>query len=162
MPSRNITKRGAKTASRDFNAGFCPQPAKLSTGIRKEKFLAQSRKGAKRCRVSKGFPLRLCAFAPLRLCAFAPLREKNVSRRHLQLEVKSAMPNPRGSACKPKSRRRQRCADRCDNLRNSSREPARDDSAVMALILAVQAATPPSPGDRHHRITSQTHRDSHD
>jgi hypothetical protein len=35
-----------------------------------------SRKDAKRCRVFKGFPLRLCAFAPLRLCAFAPLREK--------------------------------------------------------------------------------------
>jgi hypothetical protein len=53
-------------------------------------FLAQRRKGAKRCRVSKGFffrPLRLCAFASatlrpcdfatLRLCAFAPLREKS-------------------------------------------------------------------------------------
>jgi hypothetical protein len=53
-------------------------------------FLAQKRKGAKRCRVSKGFffrPLRLCAFASatlrpcdfatLRLCAFAPLREKS-------------------------------------------------------------------------------------
>jgi hypothetical protein len=39
-----------------------------------EKYLDEedlSRKGAKRYRVSKGFSLRLCAFAPLRLCAFA-------------------------------------------------------------------------------------------
>src|SRR5215212_392878 len=64
-----------------------PQVSKVTLrSCEKKIFLPQRRKGAKRCRVSKGFLL----------CAFAPLREKNVSRRHLQLEVKSAMPNPRG------------------------------------------------------------------
>jgi hypothetical protein len=31
-------------------------------------FLAEKRKGAKRCRVSKGFSFALCDFATLRLC----------------------------------------------------------------------------------------------
>ena len=68
------------------------------------KFLAQRRKGAKRCRVSKRLSLRLCAFAFIclviavifsarakneddvsslieaALCAFAPLREKFLHR----------------------------------------------------------------------------------
>src|SRR5215213_1384709 len=47
---------------------------KLQSTFLKKRTLAQSRKGAKRYRVSKG-----C------LCAFAPLREKNLSHRGLQM-----------------------------------------------------------------------------
>src|SRR5215218_11482499 len=52
------------------SGGLLQTEPKLTNGspphLFRRRTLAQSRKGAKRCRVSKGF-----------LCAFAPLREKN-------------------------------------------------------------------------------------
>src|SRR5829696_7299510 len=85
-------KRGAKTASRDFNAGFCPQPAKLSTGIESHVVKENiSRKAAKAQRKTLRNAVALCVFSSFRLCAFAALREICCCTGDLQLDVKSAM-----------------------------------------------------------------------
>jgi len=76
MPGAILLKTRRKTASRDFNAGFCPRLAKLSTGIKSHVVKENiSRKPQRR----KEKPLRnavtLCVFSSLRLCGFAALRE---------------------------------------------------------------------------------------
>ena len=68
VPSRNVLSITGNDTYVYFGTtgGVARIERSYWNGSTLKRFLPQRRKGAKRCRVSKRFPLRLCAFAPLR------------------------------------------------------------------------------------------------